>query len=170
MLPRKVAPSAIATRGAAISPSTEPSSRMLIRSEAAMLPVTSPITTMDFADTCALSFALEPIVSTCSLRSTFPSTRPSMVRSSFPLNSPLTTIDLPIVTTAGPDDVTLFSPRRLSTSLDKGFAPDCGSIFNSEEPVPSSRFHIAAIRAPILRHRGHAGAELAVYGVAPDPV
>ena len=42
MLPRKCAPSAIATRGADKSPSTEPLSRMSTRSVAVMLPCTSP--------------------------------------------------------------------------------------------------------------------------------
>src|SRR5690349_6246357 len=62
MLPRKCAPSAIATRGAAMSPSTEPLSRMSTFSLAVTLPVTSPRMTTDFANTCALIFPFGPMV------------------------------------------------------------------------------------------------------------
>ena len=54
MLPRKCAPSAIATRGAAMSPSTDPLSRMSTFSVAVTLPVTSPRMMTDLANTCAL--------------------------------------------------------------------------------------------------------------------
>ncbi len=57
-LPRKCAPSAIATRGETMSPSTEPLSRMSTLSLAVTLPVTSPSTMTDFANTCALMRAV----------------------------------------------------------------------------------------------------------------
>ena len=53
-LPRKCAPSAIATRGETMSPSTDPLSRMSTLSLAVTLPVTSPSTMTAFANTCAL--------------------------------------------------------------------------------------------------------------------
>ena len=95
-LPRKCAPSAIATRGEAMSPSTEPLSRMSTFSDAVTLPVTSPSTTTDFAKTSALILPLGPMVSTLSLSSILPSTWPSIVRSSLPLSSPLMMTDLPM--------------------------------------------------------------------------
>ena len=57
-LPRKCAPSAIATRGETMSPSTDPLSRMSTLSLAVTLPVTSPSTITDFANTCALMRAV----------------------------------------------------------------------------------------------------------------
>src|SRR5215470_16451295 len=60
MLPRNFAPSAIATRGATTSPSTDPFSRMSTFSYAVRLPVTCPTTTIDFATTCAWTCALGP--------------------------------------------------------------------------------------------------------------
>jgi hypothetical protein len=98
MLPRKWAPSAIATRGAAMSPSTDPLSRRSTFSDAVTLPVTSPRITTDLANTCALIRPLGPIVNTFWRSSIFPSTWPSMVRSSLPVSSPLITTDLPIFT------------------------------------------------------------------------
>ena len=62
MLPRKCAPSAIATRGAAMSPSTDPLSRMSTFSLAVTLPVTSPRTMTALANTCALILPFGPIV------------------------------------------------------------------------------------------------------------
>ncbi len=98
MLPRKCAPSAIATRGAAMSPSTEPLSRMSTFSLAVTLPVTSPRMTTDFAKTCALIRPFGPMVRTFWRSSILPSTCPSMVRSSLPLSSPLMTTDFPMFT------------------------------------------------------------------------
>src|SRR6187200_988502 len=63
-LPRKCAPSAIATRGEMMSPSTDPPSRISTLSLAVTLPVTSPSTMTDFANTCALMRPLGPIVRT----------------------------------------------------------------------------------------------------------
>ena len=63
MLPRKCAPSAIATLGDAMSPSTDPFARISSFSVAVMLPVTLPTTTTDFALTCALICPFGPIVS-----------------------------------------------------------------------------------------------------------
>src|SRR5262249_4394135 len=63
-LPRKCAPSAIATRGEMMSPSTDPLSRMSTLSLAVTFPVTSPSTITAFANTCALMRPLGPIVST----------------------------------------------------------------------------------------------------------
>src|SRR5262245_45956259 len=105
MLPRKWAPSAMATRGAAMSPSTEPLSRMSTFSLAVTLPVTSPRMTTDLANTCALIFPFGPIVRTFWRSSILPSTWPSIVRSSLPLSSPLMTTDFPMFT------VVLSNPR-----------------------------------------------------------
>src|SRR5262245_14060509 len=63
-LPRKCAPSAIATRGDTMSPSTDPLSRIATLSVAVTLPVTSPSTMTAFANTCALMRPFAPIVST----------------------------------------------------------------------------------------------------------
>ena len=57
-LPRKCAPSAIATRGEMMSPSTDPLSRMSTFSLAVTLPVTSPSTITALANTCALMRAV----------------------------------------------------------------------------------------------------------------
>jgi hypothetical protein len=72
-------------------------------SDAVTLPVTSPCTTTAFAKTSALILPLGPIVRTLPFRSMRPSTWPSMVRSSLPLNSPLMTTDLPIFTMSLPN-------------------------------------------------------------------
>ena len=53
MPPLKVAPSAMATRGALMSPLTVPPLPIEILSAASILPATSPRTTTDLADTCA---------------------------------------------------------------------------------------------------------------------
>jgi hypothetical protein len=98
MLPRKCAPSEIATRGADRSPSTEPLSRISTRSLAVTLPCTSPWTTTVLANTDALMRAFGPIVSTFCLSSILPSICPSMVRSSLPLSSPLMMTLLPMFT------------------------------------------------------------------------
>ena len=63
MLPRKCAPSAIATLGETMSPSTDPLSRISTDSLALMLPVSSPQTTTAFAKTCALMRPPWPMVS-----------------------------------------------------------------------------------------------------------
>ncbi len=63
-LPRKCAPSAIATRGEVMSPSTDPFSRMSTFSLALTLPMTSPRTTTDLANNSALILPFGPIVST----------------------------------------------------------------------------------------------------------
>src|SRR5688572_1721990 len=63
-VPRKCAPSAMATRGDTMSPSTDPPSRMSTFSVAVTLPLTSPRTITDLACTCALILPLGPIVST----------------------------------------------------------------------------------------------------------
>src|SRR5581483_4216558 len=73
-LPRKCAPSAIATRGEMMSPSTDPLSRMSTFSVAVTLPLTWPRTMTALANTCALILPLGPIVSTCSCRRMVPST------------------------------------------------------------------------------------------------
>ena len=67
-LPRKCAPSAMATRGEAMSPSTEPLSRMSTFSDAVTLPVTSPSTTTALANTSALILPFGPMVRTLSLQ------------------------------------------------------------------------------------------------------
>ena len=97
MLPRKCEPSAIATRGATMSPSTDPDSLMSTFSVAFKLPVTWPRTTIALALTCALMRPFEPTVRMWSRSSILPSTRPSIVRSSLPLSSPLMMIDLPML-------------------------------------------------------------------------
>src|SRR4029453_1116162 len=96
ILPRKCEPSAIATLGATMSPSTDPLSLMSTFSVAIRLPVTWPRTTTTLGGTCALIRAFEPTVSTWSLSWILPSTHPSTVRSSLALNSPLMTILFPI--------------------------------------------------------------------------
>ena len=138
MPPRNRAPSAMATLGAVMSPSTEPLSRIATLSVALMSPKTSPSTMTDFANTPALIRPCGPIVRTCCLSSILPSTCPSMVRSSLPLSSPLITTDLPMFTTSRsatrppardaptPAPVTLAAAAGLT-----GFAA-------------SSRFHITA--------------------------
>jgi hypothetical protein len=90
----------MATRGETMSPSTEPPSRMSTFSVAVTLPFTSPSTMTAFANTCALILPFGPIVRTWSFSSIFPSTCPSIVRSSLPFNSPLMTTDFPIFTTS----------------------------------------------------------------------
>ena len=95
--PRKEAPSAMPTRGATRSPSTVAVLPMLIVSVPVMLPLTLPITLTTWACTCAPTRAFGPIVSTPWSSWIFPSTWPSMVRSSLALNSPLMTIDCPTV-------------------------------------------------------------------------
>src|SRR5262245_12324530 len=97
-LPRKCAPSAMATRGETMSPSTEPPSRISTFSDALTLPLTSPRTMTVLANIWALMRPLGPIVSKWSLSSILPSTWPSIVRSSLPLSSPLMTTDLPMFT------------------------------------------------------------------------
>ena len=57
-LPRKWAPSAMATRGETMSPSTEPPSRMSTFSDAVTLPLTSPSTMTALANTCGLDPAV----------------------------------------------------------------------------------------------------------------
>ena len=71
-LPRKCAPSAMATRGEMMSPSTEPPSRMSTFSDAVTLPLTSPSTMTALANTCALILPFGPIVSTWSFSSILP--------------------------------------------------------------------------------------------------
>jgi hypothetical protein len=66
MLPRKCEPSAMATRGATMSPSTEPFSLMSTFSVAFRLPVTWPRTTTALAETCALIRPFGPTVRTWS--------------------------------------------------------------------------------------------------------
>ncbi len=146
MLPRKCAPSAMATRGAAMSPSTEPLSRMSTFSLAVTLPVTSPRMTTDLANTWALILPFGPIVSTFCRSSILPSTWPSIVRSSLPLSSPLMTTDLPMFT------VVFSIPRWGSlgalwvraasaaggTAVDAGTEPPAGTV----GLTASSRFHI----------------------------
>ena len=102
MAPRKCAPSAMATRGEVTSPSTEPLSRMSTFSDAVTLPVTSPRTITCLANTSARIFPLGPIVRVLSRSSIWPSTLPSMVRSSLPLSSPLMITDLPMFTLSLP--------------------------------------------------------------------
>ena len=63
MLPRKYAPSAMATRGATMSPSTAPPARMSTFSEAAMLPLIAPMTINVLAKTSALILPVDPMVS-----------------------------------------------------------------------------------------------------------
>ena len=63
MLPRKYAPSAMATRGATMSPSKAPPSRMSTFSEAAMLPLIAPTTINVLAKTSALILPVDPMVS-----------------------------------------------------------------------------------------------------------
>ena len=84
--------------GAAMSPSTEPLSRMSTFSVAVTLPVTSPRMMTDLANTCALIRPFGPMVSTFCRSSILPSTCPSIVRSSLPFSSPLMTTDLPMFT------------------------------------------------------------------------
>src|SRR5215204_96173 len=98
--PRKCAPSAIATRGEMMSPSTDPLSRMSTFSLAVTFPVISPSTMTALANTSALMRPFGPTVSTWSRSSTRPSTYPSTVRSSLPFSSPLITTDLPMLTTS----------------------------------------------------------------------
>src|SRR5512145_176909 len=100
-LPRKCAPSAMATRGETTSPSTDPLSRMSTFSAAFRLPRTWPKTTIALATTWAVIRALAPMVSTWSRSSILPSTSPSTVRSSLPLSSPLMTMLLPMWTSSG---------------------------------------------------------------------
>ena len=89
MLPRKCAPSAIATAGRRCRrPPTRCRGCPPI-SLALMLPVSSPQTTTAFAKTCALMRPFWPIVSVWSRSSILPSTCPSIVRSSLPSSSPL---------------------------------------------------------------------------------
>ena len=148
MLPRKWAPSAIATRGEIRSPSTEPLSRMSTFSEAVTLPTTSPRTMTDLANTAALILPFGPIVRTFWRSSILPSTWPSMVRSSLPLSSPLMTTDLPMFTTsligwasdrdglAGASTMGACAAGTPAVGGVAGVVGPCGAR------TPSSRFHI----------------------------
>ena len=63
MLPLKLEPSARATRGALMSPCTEPDGLISTLSSAVMFPCTSPLICTDLAWTSALMCPLGPIVS-----------------------------------------------------------------------------------------------------------
>ena len=141
----------MATRGAVMSPSTEPFSLMLTLSLAVTLPFTSPSTTTDFANTCALILPLGPIVSTCWRSSILPSTRPSTVRSSLPFSSPLMTTDFPMLTrsvTRIPSSSLRFAGvRRVMMS-------SSSESVSARERSDSSRFHISGLQ---MRPAGYAG-------------
>ena len=148
MLPRKWAPSAIATRGEIRSPSTEPLSRMSTFSEAVTLPTTSPRTMTDLANTAALILPFGPIVRTFWRSSILPSTWPSMVRSSLPLSSPLMTTDLPMFTTSligwasGRDGLAGASTTGACAAGTPAVGGVAGVVGPCGARTPSSRFHI----------------------------
>src|SRR5262245_17612359 len=96
--PLNFAPSARTTRGETMSPRIVPEVATSTLSSAVMLPLTSPSTMTVFAWISAVIFPFVPIVRLWSLRLIFPSTFPSIVRSSFPVSSPLMWIDCPMFT------------------------------------------------------------------------
>src|SRR6185295_679467 len=85
MLPLKREPSSRTTRGAVMLPRIAPDWRRMACSRAKTLPSTSPsmVTTLPKRSACTLPFL--PIVTLFCFRSTLPSTRPSMTRSSSPV-------------------------------------------------------------------------------------
>src|SRR5262245_25920098 len=110
-LPLKCAPSAMEIRGALMSPVTEPEDLISRISLAVMFPTTLPMIVTFLALISALIFPLGPMTRLWSLSSIFPSTRPSIVRSSSPVNSPLMNTDFPMLMTSSLDGLGLGSNR-----------------------------------------------------------
>src|SRR5918993_1567748 len=149
-LPRKCAPSAMATRGEMMSPSTDPLSRMSTFSLAFTFPVTSPSTMTAFANTSALMRPFGPTVSTWSRSSTRPSTYPSTVRSSLPFSSPLMTTDLPMLTTsrnAGRGSSDRWATTGAGAVCATGAAGTGTPAAGPDGFTASSRFHIVETSA-----------------------
>ena len=94
--PVMTAPSAMTSRGATMSPTTEPVARRSSCSLALTFPVTAPLIVMFFATKSALIVALGRMVKLWSPSSIDPSTWPSIVKSSVLMTLPSTRTDLPI--------------------------------------------------------------------------
>ena len=94
--PVMTAPSAMTSRGATMSPTTEPVARTSSCSLALTCPVTAPLIVTFFATKSAVIVALGPTVKLWSPSSIDPSTWPSIVKSSVLMTLPSTRTDLPI--------------------------------------------------------------------------
>ena len=159
-LPRKCAPSAMAIRGAVMSPSTAPFSRMLTMSTAVILPVTRPRMSTDLANSSsALILPLGPTVNALSRKSILPSNCPSMVRFSLPLNSPLMTTDLPMLTTSLEAGLSVSDARLEPPALARP-ARGCSSTsaLSAGGRTTSSRFHMKSPPLPVRTHKPQIGA------------
>ena len=90
------APSAMTSRGATMSPTTEPVGRRSTCSLALTFPVTAPLIVTFFATKSAVIVELGPMVKLWSPSSIDPTTWPSIVKSSALMTLPSTRTDLPI--------------------------------------------------------------------------
>jgi len=152
--PRKRAPSSRTTRGAEMSPWTDAELRRMTCSSALRSPSTLPSTTTIRPAIPAFTFPSGPTVTECCFRSTEPSTRPWIRRSSSPVTSPRMEMEGPMV--AGPP-----SPVPLESRSGR----DWGSAGGAEgEFGASSFFHMEAFlgsgvptRAPASRRPGRVG-------------
>ena len=155
--PVMTAPSVTTSRGAAMSPTTEPVARTSSRSLALTFPVTAPLIVMFLATRSAVIVALGPMVKLWSPSSIDPSTWPSIVKSSVLMTLPSTRTDRPIhaasrrsfsgalgsVASPGRTRSAVLSPfviRSLSSGCQPGHHPPTAST-SRQSPLPDLPLH-----------------------------